>query len=160
MKLEQILNQLAAPIPPEKLKIKELKGNKIPFVPWYNLVDLLNERCGVAGWEWTIKTLYQSGEVIVVVGSLTIHGEDRSITREATGQEPVNVTGYGDSTSNAEAMTMRRCCAKFGLGIDLWRKDAGKGTNNNLNLRGLSTPLPPAKGELTRDQWLARQRGN
>ena len=175
MKLEQIMENLAKPISQDKLKIKELKGNKIPFVPWYNLVDLLNERCGVAGWEWSIKTLYQieseklvtqengqgmamPNNIIVVVGSLTIHGEDGSITREATGQEPVNVAGYGDSTSNAEAMTMRRCCAKFGLGIDLWRKSTGAGGGTTK----APTPLPTAKakGELTREQWLARQRGN
>ncbi|WP_228016134.1 hypothetical protein [Synechocystis salina] len=29
----------------------------------------------------------------------------------------------GDPSSNAEAMALRRCCAKFGLGRDLWRKD-------------------------------------
>jgi hypothetical protein len=174
MKIEQIMENLAKPIPENKLKIKTLKGNSIPFVPWYNLVDLLNERCGVSGWEWTIKTLYQinsekattredgtiklvPNNFIAIVGSLTIHGEDGSITREATGQEPVNVTGYGDSTSNAEAMTMRRCCAKFGLGIDLWRKTTGTGGTPKAPT---SLPTTKVKGELTRDQWLARQRGN
>jgi hypothetical protein len=176
MKLEQIMENLAKPIPENKLKIKTLKGNSIPFVPWYNLVDLLNERCGVSGWEWTIKTLYQinsekattqedgtiklvPNNFIAIVGSLTIHGEDGSITREATGQEPVNVTGYGDSTSNAEAMAIRRCCAKFGLGIDLWRKLTGTGGTGGGTTKA-PTLLPTTKGELTRDQWLARQRGN
>ncbi|AIE76191.1 hypothetical protein D082_50290 (plasmid) [Synechocystis sp. PCC 6714] len=29
----------------------------------------------------------------------------------------------GDRLSNAEVMALRKCCAKFGLGRDLWRKD-------------------------------------
>jgi hypothetical protein len=162
MKLEAIMQNLAVPVPANKVGSKTVKNNKtgetsqIKYISWYNLVDLLNERCGFSGWEWTIKNIMQSGDVLVMVGSLTIHGDDRSITREATGQESVKVGTFGDSSSNAEAMAIRRCCAKFGLGIDLWRKSTGIGGGATK----APTPLPTAKGELTKEQWLARQRGN
>ena len=40
--------------------------------------------------------------------------------REATGQEDETLEAYGDSSSNAESMALRRAAAKFGLGIALY----------------------------------------
>jgi hypothetical protein len=172
MKLQQILERLKEPIPASKMSSKVLKGNRIDFVSWVDLIDLLNERAGIADWDWEIKTIFEagnlktkhysyqdqdlgkidieesSGKVLTVVGKLTIHGEDKSLSREATGLEELNCSSYGDPSSNAEAMALRRCCAKFGLGLDLWRKDS-KPTSNG---RG--------KGELTKEQWLAKRAGN
>jgi hypothetical protein len=59
---------------------------------------------------------------VPVEGRLTIHAAKGNFTREATGQELTECDGYGDPTSNAEAMALRRCCAKFGLGLHLWEK--------------------------------------
>jgi mRNA interferase HigB len=42
------------------------------------------------------------------------------VWREATGYEPLNVKGYGDPTSNAESMALRRAAAKFGLCLYLY----------------------------------------
>ncbi|WLT40311.1 hypothetical protein NON20_24525 (plasmid) [Synechocystis sp. B12] len=39
------------------------------------------------------------------------------MTRQATGTEDIDCNSYGDPSSNAEAMALRRCCAKFGLGV-------------------------------------------
>jgi hypothetical protein len=44
------------------------------------------------------------------------------VYREATGQEEEETTSYGDSSSNAESMALRRAAAKFGLGLYLYDK--------------------------------------
>ncbi len=42
------------------------------------------------------------------------------VYREATGQEDETHETYGDSSSNAESMALRRASAKFGLGLYLY----------------------------------------
>jgi hypothetical protein len=44
------------------------------------------------------------------------------IWREATGYEPLPVKGYGDPTSTAESMALRRAAAKIGLCLYLYGK--------------------------------------
>jgi hypothetical protein len=44
------------------------------------------------------------------------------ISREATGTEDEELKGYGDPSSNAEAMALKRAAAKFGLGLYLYQK--------------------------------------
>lgn len=161
MKLAEILENLKAPIPSRLISKKatfknKVKTGEIDYVAWTNLCDLLDDLCDF--WEWEIKDVQQIGENLSLVGVLTIHGEDRSLTRMATGIEEINCSSYGDPSSNAEAMALRRCCAKFGLGRDLWRKD-----KPNYSLPSLETTaqveqaeehkaLPP--GQVSREQWL------
>lgn len=97
-------------------------------------------------WEWKIRTIY-AGNRFVVEGSLTIYGSDGNLTREATGTELSDVDSYGDPTSNAEAMALRRCCAKFGVGLDLWEKSANKSVSNSVK---------PVSNGLTREEWEAK----
>lgn len=58
--------------------------------------------------------------VVAVTVRITIPCVEGAIHREATGQEDVAVKGYGDSTSNAESMALRRAAAKFGLALYLY----------------------------------------
>lgn len=170
MKLNEILERLAQPIPANRLSSKTLKGNSITYVAWHDLVDLLNERAGLAAWDWEIKKIFEAGntktkaynysdkelgqvaireetgKVLTIIGKLTIYGEDGSLSREATGIEELNCSGYGDPSSNAEAMALRRCCAKFGLGLDLWRKGSPSDGQK-----------PKAKGQLTKEEWERRK---
>jgi hypothetical protein len=44
------------------------------------------------------------------------------IYREATGQEEGDCGSYGDPSSNAESMALRRAAAKFGLALYLYDK--------------------------------------
>ncbi|MEA5511978.1 DUF1071 domain-containing protein [Crocosphaera sp. UHCC 0190] len=147
MTLIEILERLKQPIPNDLLSQKSLKGNSIDYVAWYDLTEILDNRCGLGNWEWSIKDVNQVGNNLTLIGVLTIHGEDRHLTMMATGTESVNCSGYGDPSSNAEAMSLRRCCAKFGLGRDLWRKDKPKQSSSNK----------PIKGEISREDWLKRK---
>ena len=166
MKLSEILENLGKPVSPQFIKQKKTfeRGKSsgfVDYIPWFTLCDLLDERCGVAGWSWEIKSVQQvqgQGEkqrdYLVLVGSLTIYGDDRQLTREATGLEEVETSSYGDPSSNAEAMALRRACSKFGLGRDLWRKEERQ---QEPQLPKVSQPIS-AKGTLTREEWLARKR--
>jgi hypothetical protein len=51
---------------------------------------------------------------------LTIQCAEGTVYREATGQEDETLDSYGDSSSNAESMALRRASAKFGLGLALY----------------------------------------
>jgi hypothetical protein len=44
------------------------------------------------------------------------------IYREATGIEDEETSSFGDTSSNAESMVLRRAAAKFGLGLYLYDK--------------------------------------
>lgn len=129
MKLTEVLTQLQQPISPHLISQKTLKGNRIDYIAWFDLCDILDNRCGIGGWSWEIKDLIQIGNRLHLTGVLTIIGEERQLTMMATGTEDIDCSSYGDPSSNAEAMSLRRCCAKFGLGRDLWRKNKAKPSN-------------------------------
>ena len=164
--LEEILADFDRPIEFQHISKKPSfnKGQKsgdIEFVSWHTLCRLLNQHTG-GYWEWKVRT--HMGDRTVVEGSLTIHGTDGSLTREATGNESSEVDGYGDPSSNAEAMALRRCCAKFGLGLSMWEKKksvSGNGnSNSNGNGNGKQAPTITAngngKGTLSREEWQTR----
>jgi hypothetical protein len=146
MKLHEMIRNLQEPIPRERISTKTLKGNAIDYVAWYDLVELLNQRIGFDGWNWEIE-ITQIGNQAVIIGKLTIFGENGTRVRESSGIEDIDCSSFGDPSSNAEAMALRRCCAKFGLGLDLWRKGKPSGGNSS------------GKGEISKEEWLKR-RGN
>jgi hypothetical protein len=45
-----------------------------------------------------------------------------SVHREATGTEDEELRGYGDPSSKAEAMALKRVASKFGLGLYRYSK--------------------------------------
>jgi hypothetical protein len=92
---------------------KGKKTGEVDFIPWHYLCEILDDLA--PGWEWDLNCDYH-GDRTVIVGKLTIHGSDRSISRSATGNEDSNCSDFGDPCSNAEAMALRRACEKFGIG--------------------------------------------
>jgi hypothetical protein len=115
----EILADLQKPIPKRFIKSKTLKGQRIDFVSWYSYIRLLEYY--VPGFSWEVRTHY-NGDRTVIEGRLTLHAAEGSFVREATGTEDNEIDSWGDPSSNAEAMALRRCCAKFGLGLHLWEK--------------------------------------
>lgn len=160
MLLAEILENLRQPIAPQFIKQKKTFKDKKPtglvdYIAWYDLADLLDDLCGLGGWEWLVTDCQQIGHRLTLTGSLTIHGEDRSLTRQATGTEDINCNSYGDPSSNAEAMALRRCCAKFGLGRDLWRRDTPKGQPLQIGQRQAPQKQPVlAPGTIPKEKWL------
>jgi len=163
--LSDILADFEKPIEPKYISKKPVfskreKSGEVDYVAWPAMCRLLNQH--TAGyWEWKVRTQFM-GDRTVIEGSLTIHGSDGSLTRESTGNEGSDVDGYGDPSSNAEAMALRRCCAKFGLGLSLWEKAKSTSKGNSFKqlpaassngFKQLPAATTDSKGTLTREEW-------
>ena len=151
MKLAEIISNLHQPVPSNLISHKTIKGNRLEFISWFDICTLLDERCGGLGnWSWEVRDIQQVGNRLILVGCLTIYGEDRALSMMATGSEDIDVSSYGDPSSNAEASAIRRCASKYGLGRNLWRKD------NKPSLPKL--PQASENGWMSADQFVAMKR--
>ena len=159
--LADILRKLQAPIPQHLLDKKPIfekrqKVGQVDYISWVTYCDLLDERVGIGQWQWEVRDVNQVGNRLTLTGVLTIQGSDKNLTMMATGSEDIDCIGYGDPSSNSEAMAMRRCAAKFGLGRDLWRRGSkSKSTPKPRNMRQPRPIQQTGNGEVTREQWLA-----
>jgi len=78
------------------------------------------------GWSCTVTNVGLSGSPCVVTVRISVQCLEGIISREATGTEAEELRGFGDPSSNAEAMALKRAAAKFGVGlyqpeVRLWR---------------------------------------
>ena len=158
--LEQILKSFGQPfteyIEQKPVYSKGSKSGTVDYIPWFSLCDILDNLA--PGWEWELTCDYH-GDRTVIVGKLTIHGSDRSISRSATGNEDSNCGSFGDPCSNAEAMAFRRACAKFGIARYLWAKDEKPKSNSPKQLSpAKNEPRQLSPGTITREEWLAKQK--
>ncbi|QUY46013.1 hypothetical protein [Acaryochloris marina] len=118
--LEEILEDLRRPIPERFIKTKSKKGVALKFVSWYDIVRILEARA--PGFEYDCSPHFGDGKT-VVKATITIHGEDGSLSRSALGIADSDIENWGDATSNASSMALRRAAAEFGLGLHLyWEK--------------------------------------
>jgi hypothetical protein len=122
----EILTDLQKPIPTRFYKMKPVfsrksgqlkKTGEVAYLTWSTYIKLLEYYA--PGFSWEIRTQYL-GDRTVVEGRLTIRAAEGDFVREATGYEESAVDNYGNPANNAEASALRRCCAKFGLGLHLW----------------------------------------
>lgn len=124
MKKEQIIRELSKPVPKKYLSVKQ--GSQY-YIAWFDVAELMDEIVGLGNWTWEVLSIYFETTAkksrCYLVGKLTILADDGTISMTSTGQEVLNCPNYGDPSSNAEAMAMRRCASKFGLGRDLYRKE-------------------------------------
>jgi hypothetical protein len=157
MKLSEILERLRQPIPQRLISSKTLKGHRIDYISWVDLADLLDERCGLDGWSWKLIDSSQVGNRLTQVWELTIIGEDRALSRQASGDEDIDLDAYGTPATNVEAQCLRRCCSKFGIGRFLWRKDQPAREPQLPTLSPMRTVQPLSSGQITREEWLRRQ---
>jgi hypothetical protein len=118
--INDIIADLRKPIAAEHLKQKKAGGNQITFLPWYNAIKYLD--FFAPGWSYRITGVHHAGQNVVVVAEISIPTSDGVITRQATGIEDDDKEGYGDPSSNAESMALRRAAAKFGLALYLYDK--------------------------------------
>lgn len=129
----QIQAALKRKLPPKILKTLPDKGNA-HYLPWWAAVEILDKYA--PGWKWDIKDTTLSSGRIFIVGRLTIPTKDGEVYREAMGSEVLKKQYYdtktnqnmekeipfGDPASNAESMCFRRCAAKMGLALYLYKK--------------------------------------
>lgn len=118
-----ILADLSKPIYPAHLKTKSKGGNKFQFLTWYHAIRYLDYFA--PGWCSEVRAVHWSMDRIVIVVRLSIPTAEGWIHREATGTEEEpddDEKMFGDPSSNAEAMALKRAAAKFGLGLSLYDK--------------------------------------
>ncbi len=121
-----VIADLSKPIKPRHLKKKMRGGQVLDFIPWYHAVKYLDLHA--PGWSYEVRnTVWNNEGRLVLTVRLAIPCLEGLVYREATGTEEEPEEGermYGDPSSNAESMALRRAAAKFGLGLYLYNKDA------------------------------------
>src|SRR5215212_8920088 len=116
--IEEIIADLSKPIPRRLLRSKTVGGQKIHFLPWHTAVKFLD--LYAPGWSYDIRHLTGIGGILLLASRISIPGAEGVVYREATGQEDEDGDMFGDPSSNAESMSLRRAAAKFGLGLGLY----------------------------------------
>lgn len=156
--IHDILKRLREEIPAQYVKFLSKGGNnKITYISWYDTARILDERLGNDGlWHWAIDKVSNSADRIYIVGTLTIESfeDNKKVCFSATGTEELNMKGYGDPSSNAEAMAFKRASAKSGLGRQFYYKDEpvnkpsnNNGSNQNINPLTWRFPFGKYKGQ-------------
>ena len=153
MKIAEIIQQLQQPVPRELIKQKQVGDSILDFLSWYDTCNLLDQRVGLGCWSWEIVTMSISHNHLFLSGKLTIYGDDGSRSMMATGSEKLNCNSYGDPSSNSEAMCLKRCCSKFGLGRSLYQREEKR---KRIKTTKPKNPNPYRTGsrEISREEWL------
>src|SRR5262245_41196090 len=121
--IRAIIADLSKPVESRRLKQRKAsnKSNEmLSYLPWYQAVRYLDHFA--PGWSYEVRSIVTVGNAVAVTVRITIPCTEGLVYREATGYEPLEVKGYGDPTSNAESMALRRAAAKFGLALALYDK--------------------------------------
>lgn len=119
--ITEILADLSKPIPNKYLAQRKQGGATLTYLPWYTCCKLL-DRCA-PGWDYSITQIHTTADRIFITARITIRASEGDFGREASGTELLNCGSYGDPSSNCESMALRRCAAKFGLGLYLYDRD-------------------------------------
>jgi hypothetical protein len=121
--VQDIIDDLSKPIADRHIEKKPAdKSGKtmIAFIPWYCAIRYLD--LYAPGWCYEITKIHTDDKRIYLTARITVPCEEGLIHREATGTEELNLNGWGDPSSNAESMALRRAAAKWGLGLYLYDK--------------------------------------
>jgi hypothetical protein len=116
--IEDIIADLSRPVNPRRLRTRKQGGKQITYLPWYQAVKYLDHYA--PGWSYEVQAVTAVGDAVAITVRISIPCAEGIVWREAAGYEPLNVKGYGDPTSNAESMALRRAAAKFGLCLYLY----------------------------------------
>ena len=107
--IHEIIADLRRPISDKHLKQKKAGTSQVTYIPWYSAIKYLDYFA--PGWSYRIANVYHIGANCVVVAEISIPTKDGIVTRQATGVEDDDKSGYGEPVSNAESMALRRAAA-------------------------------------------------
>ena len=116
--IREIVKDLSKPIAQKHLRKRRQGGKEITYLAWHDAVKYLDHFA--PGWCYEIRSIDSVAGKLILTVRLSISSLEGIIYREATGQEDETLDSYGDSSSNAESMALRRASAKFGLGLSLY----------------------------------------
>jgi len=134
--IAEIIADLSKPIPNKYLAQRKQGGSNLTYLPWFRCVTLL-DRCTGGHWDYAVTQMHTTSDRLILTARITIHAEEGSFSREATGTETlkeeffdketktkkIREWAYGDVSSKSESMALRRCASKFGLGLYLYERD-------------------------------------
>src|ERR1044072_7173608 len=112
--IREIVKDLSKPIAQKHLRKRRQGGKEILYLAWHDAVKYLDHYA--PGWCYEVRRLDSIGGKLILTIRLSVPCLEGNVFREATGQEDEDMDAYGDSSSNAESMALRRAAAKFGLG--------------------------------------------
>ena len=118
--IRDIIKDLSKPVANRHLRTRKQGGKELTYISWYDAVKYLDHYA--PGWCYEVRSMNSVGGKLILTIRLSIPCLEGMVFREATGQEEEETTSYGDSSSNAESMALRRAAAKFGLGLYLYDK--------------------------------------
>lgn len=116
--IRDIVKDLSKPVAKRHLRTRKQGGKELTYISWYDAVKYLDHYA--PGWCYEVRRIDSIGGKLILTIRLSIPAQEGIIFREATGQEEEETNSYGDSSSNAESMALRRAAAKFGLGLYLY----------------------------------------
>ena len=116
--IREIVKDLSKPLAQKHLRKRRQGGKEILYLAWHDAVKYLDHYA--PGWCYEIRSIDSIGGKLILTIRLSIPSLEGIVFREATGQEDETLDAYGDSSSNAESMALRRAAAKFGLGLALY----------------------------------------
>lgn len=116
--IRDIINDLSKPVAKRHLRSRKQGGKEIQYISWHDAVKYLDHYA--PGWNYEIRNIQSIGGKLILTVRLSVPCAEGIVFREATGQEDEDKDNYGDSSSNAESMALRRASAKFGLGLYLY----------------------------------------
>lgn len=116
--IREIVKDLSKPVAKRHLRSRKQGGREIQYIAWHDAVKYLDYFA--PGWCYEVRSIESIGGKLILTVRLSIPCLEGLIYREATGQEDEDLDSYGDSSSNAESMALRRASAKFGLGLYLY----------------------------------------
>lgn len=116
--IRDIVKDLSKPVAKRHLRTRKQGGKELTYISWYDAVKYLDHYA--PGWCYEVRRLDSIGGKLILTIRLSIPCLEGIVFREATGQEEEETNSYGDSSSNAESMALRRAAAKFGLGLSLY----------------------------------------
>jgi hypothetical protein len=116
--IRDIVKDLTKPVAKRHLRTRKQGGKELTYIAWHDAVKYLDHYA--PGWCYEVRSMNSVGGKLIMVIRLSILCAEGIVYREATGQEDENTDSWGDSSSNAESMALRRAAAKFGLGLYLY----------------------------------------
>jgi hypothetical protein len=116
--ISDIVKDLSKPVAKRHLRTRKQGGKEIQYIAWHDAIKYLDHYA--PGWCYEIRSMNSVGGKLILTVRLSVLCLEGIVYREATGQEDETLDSYGDSSSNAESMALRRASAKFGLGLSLY----------------------------------------
>ncbi|HEX8266934.1 MAG TPA: Rad52/Rad22 family DNA repair protein [Pyrinomonadaceae bacterium] len=117
--IRDIIKDLRKPISPRHLRTRKQGGKELTYISWHDAIKYLDHYA--PGWCYEVRNVASIGGRLVITVRISIPCSEGMVWREATGQEEEDTNSFGDPSSNAESMALRRACTKFGLGLYLYQ---------------------------------------